>query len=181
MYIFDCKCYIRYFIVIFRYMPITISELLPFENSDLQIIYVIISMIPTNGKQLYPKYIIQKLYLNNLAETINNTETRQNLNPATYLKHYVTNVINALCNRLSCARYCDRSFCGIGQHLRCHLYRGSCHFSDLLDLGTTLAYQRSALACRYNQPQGDGRSGYAAGPAVVHVLELGTPLRIPML
>lgn len=88
-------------------------------------------------------------------------------------------MVNALRNCLSSTGYGHGPFRRVGQHLRCHLYRGAGHLPDLLDLGPRLADERAALAGRNDETQRYGRPGHPATSAV-YILELGTPLRIPI-
>lgn len=68
-----------------------------------------------------------------------------------YLEHYIANVIDALRYGFTGAGYGDGPFGRIRQHLGGDLDRGSRHFSDLLDLGTAFADERTALAGRDDQ------------------------------
>lgn len=86
---------------------------------------------------------------------------------------------NALRDCLSGTGYGHSPLRRVGQHLGGHLYGGAGHLPNLLDLGTGLADEGTTLAGRHDEAQRDGRPGHPATPTV-YILELGTPLRIPI-
>ena len=72
-------------------------------------------------------------------------------------------MVNTLSDGLAASADSDGPLCGIGQHFRGHLDRGSGNLADLTDLGTSFSNQRPALGGRHNQPKRDGGSGCRVG------------------
>ena len=70
-------------------------------------------------------------------------------------------MINALGDSIRASANGNSSLCGIRQHLRGNLNRGSGHLSYLLNFWATFADQWATLWGWYYKPEGDGRSGYS--------------------
>lgn len=98
----------------------------------------------------------------------------------THLEHNITNVIDALCDRLSRSRNRNSPLSRIGKHFRGDLNGCARHFSDFLDLRPALPDQRAALTRGHDESESNGRSWNAAATAI-NLLELGTPLREPVV
>lgn len=87
-------------------------------------------------------------------------------------------MIYALRDRLAGAGYGYCTFRRIRQHLGSDLDRGAGDLPNFLDLGTTLADQRTALRSGDDQSERDGRPRYTAataGTATLDVVELRAP------
>lgn len=91
----------------------------------------------------------------------------------TDLQHDAADVVDALCDGVARACDGDGSLRTVRQHVAGHLYAGPCHLPDLLDLGASLADQRSALRRWDDEAQSDGwPRAPASSTTILHLLKL---------